>query len=465
MEEILDETYLDERQHLLDNLKSQIDYYFTKENLSSDGYLLSLMNEHYYVPLSCILEFKRVSRLTDDISDLVEALETSKIVELNADHTMIRPRIVFEKRCIIIRDIDTTISKDVMYSLFDSPNNICNIKTDIGNTWFITFDTEEEAAKELCSLKSKRYNNEPIKARLKSERIFKQYKKQNMISAEYELNKQNHIINSNIYIDPTLYVQPAFLKRKTYNKEKEKEKENTINEHQSEDENSDLSEIDINTSISQEFLQNTNNSPINNVIPYACPPLYLPQQLNVPREFGYKKNFKKYTSVEIYDIVQNLTDISLPDSIQPGDHSDVLVEANRQLLERGRTVSFDEAISIGRPRILSVTHLDYISMIDISFEDTVYQERMKKERYRKKNKKHIQQNLSVNQLSESTEEEQLPTMHIKQQINKSKKKPKPLTKKISKHNPIKQISTKENKSKSNIKSEISKEPIRKHSIK
>ena len=78
---------------------------------------------------------------------------------------------------------------------------------------------------------------------------------------------------------------------------------------------------------------------VNTSIPLPC--------YNEQQTFGYQKPFIKYTSCEIYDIVSKIKDTSLPASIQPGDHSEVLVEANQQLLERGRTVSFDEALNQG----------------------------------------------------------------------------------------------------------------------
>jgi hypothetical protein len=43
---------------LLDALKKQLEFYFSKENLANDTYLVSQMNSQHYVPISTILEVR-----------------------------------------------------------------------------------------------------------------------------------------------------------------------------------------------------------------------------------------------------------------------------------------------------------------------------------------------------------------------------------------------------------------------
>ena len=43
---------------LLEALKKQVEFYFSKENLANDTYLVSQMNSQHYVPISTILEVR-----------------------------------------------------------------------------------------------------------------------------------------------------------------------------------------------------------------------------------------------------------------------------------------------------------------------------------------------------------------------------------------------------------------------
>ena len=47
---------------LLEALKKQVEFYFSKENLANDTYLVSQMNSQHYVPISTILEVRCLNR-------------------------------------------------------------------------------------------------------------------------------------------------------------------------------------------------------------------------------------------------------------------------------------------------------------------------------------------------------------------------------------------------------------------
>ncbi|KVI08752.1 la-related protein 1C isoform X2 [Cynara cardunculus var. scolymus] len=64
---------------------SQIDYYFSNENLVKDTYLRRNMDEHGWVPISLIAGFKKVLYLTDNVQLILDAMRTSTIVEVQGD--------------------------------------------------------------------------------------------------------------------------------------------------------------------------------------------------------------------------------------------------------------------------------------------------------------------------------------------------------------------------------------------
>ena len=102
--------------HLNDQIKKQIEYYFSKENLSRDSYLVSLMNSQLYVPLSEIVKFKQLSLLTQDVETIAKVVEDSEVVVLSKDRTMIKPNMQPPQRTtVILRNIPPTVSEDVSF--------------------------------------------------------------------------------------------------------------------------------------------------------------------------------------------------------------------------------------------------------------------------------------------------------------------------------------------------------------
>ncbi|KAL5537974.1 hypothetical protein UlMin_043679 [Ulmus minor] len=75
---------------LMANIVKQVEYYFSDENLQTDQYLISLMDEEGWVPISTIAEFNRLKRMCTDIPFILDALQASVTVEVQAD--MIRRR-------------------------------------------------------------------------------------------------------------------------------------------------------------------------------------------------------------------------------------------------------------------------------------------------------------------------------------------------------------------------------------
>nr|XP_043631776.1 la-related protein 1C [Erigeron canadensis] len=67
------------------NIVTQIDYYFSNENLVRDTYLRQNMDEQGWVSVSLIAGFKKVSYLTDNVQLILDAMRTSTVVEVQGD--------------------------------------------------------------------------------------------------------------------------------------------------------------------------------------------------------------------------------------------------------------------------------------------------------------------------------------------------------------------------------------------
>lgn len=80
---------------LQSRLLKQIDYYFSIGNLCKDVFLRSNMDDRGFVPVSLIASFNRVRLLSSNPSLILEALQSSSIVEVQ--HNRIRRRNDWEK--------------------------------------------------------------------------------------------------------------------------------------------------------------------------------------------------------------------------------------------------------------------------------------------------------------------------------------------------------------------------------
>ncbi|XP_022949956.1 la-related protein 1C-like isoform X2 [Cucurbita moschata] len=64
---------------------SQIEYYFSGENLVKDTFLRQKMDEDGWVPVRLIATFSKVKRLTENIQTILDALQSSTLVEVKGD--------------------------------------------------------------------------------------------------------------------------------------------------------------------------------------------------------------------------------------------------------------------------------------------------------------------------------------------------------------------------------------------
>ncbi|KAH8379981.1 hypothetical protein KR009_008302, partial [Drosophila setifemur] len=150
-------------------LATQLEYYFSRENLANDSYLLSQMDSDQYVPIWTVAKFNLVRKLTKDIKLITEVLRESPNVQVDDEGLRVRPN---RKRCIIIlREISNNTPLDDVKALFSNENCPRPISCEIAgnNSWYITFESDEDAQKAFKYLREevKEFQGKPIMARIK----------------------------------------------------------------------------------------------------------------------------------------------------------------------------------------------------------------------------------------------------------------------------------------------------------
>ncbi|KAF9160591.1 La- protein 4B [Actinomortierella ambigua] len=138
---------------------------------ATSGGEVSHMDEKQFLPISVIADFKMVRALTNETSEIVEALRRSSLVIVNEAGTMVKPNVVKRPRTtLILRDLSLDTTEDEIRQVFEIEGQCSpvTITKEVGNNWFVDFASEEKALAMLAFTRGKCIRDTPIAGRLKS---------------------------------------------------------------------------------------------------------------------------------------------------------------------------------------------------------------------------------------------------------------------------------------------------------
>ncbi|XP_029012211.1 la-related protein 4 isoform X2 [Betta splendens] len=159
---------------LRESLKKELEFYFSRENLSKDLYLMSQMDSDQFVPIWTIASMEGIKALTTDIDLILDVLRSSPMVQVDEKGEKVRPN---HKRCIIIlREVPETTPVEEVESLFknDDCPKVISVEFAHNNNWYITFqsDTDAQQAYKYLREEVKTFQGKPIMARIKAINTF-----------------------------------------------------------------------------------------------------------------------------------------------------------------------------------------------------------------------------------------------------------------------------------------------------
>lgn len=134
------------------------------------------MNSSMAVPLEVVMTFGKVKALTNDIELVCEALQKSdKVIVDLGDSIKIRPCFKIERNILIIRNISSIKEETAVIDWLKSLNlnNFSQVKPEIGDNWFVTFNSDEDAVNSLLVIQGKKFEDKVVAARVKSDTILK----------------------------------------------------------------------------------------------------------------------------------------------------------------------------------------------------------------------------------------------------------------------------------------------------
>ncbi|XP_055385485.1 GATA zinc finger domain-containing protein 4-like [Condylostylus longicornis] len=77
------------KRKLYNQVREQMEFYFSDANLTKDRFLMQIIREDPYVPLEIFLNFNKIKKLIKTTGELIKALSSSNKLELNDDKTRV----------------------------------------------------------------------------------------------------------------------------------------------------------------------------------------------------------------------------------------------------------------------------------------------------------------------------------------------------------------------------------------
>ncbi|XP_074082036.1 la-related protein 4 isoform X6 [Macrotis lagotis] len=195
-------------------LKKQLEFCFSRENLSKDLYLMSQMDSDQFIPIWTVANMEEIKKLTTDFDLILEVLRSSPMVQVDEKGEKVRPN---HKRCIIIlREIPETTPIEEVKALFKNENcpKVISCEFAHNSSWYITFQSDTDAQQAFRYLREevKTFQGKPIMARIKA------------INTFFAKNGYR-IMDSTVYTQPVqtqaqyaspLFMQPVYSPHQQY---------------------------------------------------------------------------------------------------------------------------------------------------------------------------------------------------------------------------------------------------------
>eukprot|EP01102_Stenamoeba_stenopodia_P016634 TRINITY_DN5831_c0_g1_i1.p1 TRINITY_DN5831_c0_g1~~TRINITY_DN5831_c0_g1_i1.p1 ORF type:complete len:560 (-),score=123.96 TRINITY_DN5831_c0_g1_i1:164-1843(-) len=155
----------------------RIEHLFSRENLTSDVTLQYQMNYDCYVPISAVISHPKIKELTSDAELVTEAIKSTSIVALDETKNYVKPAYKIPRVTIILREIPSSTPSEEIEKIFEGEESAkpIKVKSEVGDNWYVTFASEDEMMKAFLSTRSRKFNGEPVKARIKSEILAKSF--------------------------------------------------------------------------------------------------------------------------------------------------------------------------------------------------------------------------------------------------------------------------------------------------
>jgi hypothetical protein len=160
---------------LQEKIRAQVEYYLSRKNLLQDSYLVGKMDKDHFVDVSVIAEFKLIKQLTTDVDLILASVKGSEQIVIDEVKKKIKPATLHQRTTLILRNVPSDAPTETVEKLLASVKvpKILSLKAEIGDNWFVTFETEDCTKTALELVKGLKWQEKRISAAIKSENALK----------------------------------------------------------------------------------------------------------------------------------------------------------------------------------------------------------------------------------------------------------------------------------------------------
>ncbi|KAG9395497.1 La domain [Carpediemonas membranifera] len=128
----------------MEMLVKQISFYFSRQNLVKDTFMLSKMTTNMQLPTDVVFNFHKIQAITNDFDLFITALKKSGLF-VTEDRVLVSPKVEHSKKDVVLmKQLPSSSTETDVLALFDETKpELAQIDP---TTWTATFPTEKQAS-------------------------------------------------------------------------------------------------------------------------------------------------------------------------------------------------------------------------------------------------------------------------------------------------------------------------------
>lgn len=159
----------------INGLITELESVLVPKNLDENPALKSKINSDGSIHVDILADLKQIKKITSDKDLLLRAIGKSPRLNLDAAKCFVTP--IYERKTLILREISSDTPKEEVEKIMESVDGwtcpeVVEIHADIGNNWFVTFNSEDDCLEAAMQLRLKgEFNGKKVAVRVKSQRM------------------------------------------------------------------------------------------------------------------------------------------------------------------------------------------------------------------------------------------------------------------------------------------------------